>query len=189
MPEVSTARRILNLADRATNTLSRVLVFPAAVVLVAVSIMITTSVVVRETPIPWQWTFVDEYSGYFLVLMIYFALAYTLRTGGHITVDVVVRHLHPRLRVTFDVFLTALALAIVSFMMERSLGQVAYALDRDARSLFQSHTPLWIPNIFVFIGLLPFGIALLLHGIHAIIAAVTGNVEEAETAPEQPPAI
>jgi len=164
--------------DRGVHFLAVLMMVPAAVAIVGDTALITAYIIVRETPVPGNWRFVEEWSGYLLVLMVYFSLAYTLRTGGHISVDVVVRFLPRRVRNVLDVILSAMALAMSIFLMDRSFAWFRYGLARHLESNFPSHTPLWIPYLFIFIGLVPFGLALLLHLVRRVLILVTGVTPE-----------
>lgn len=168
--------RTLRWVDRGIHLISQAFLVPGIIVLVGISLMITAGVMVRELAfIPWQWVFVEEYSAYFLVLIVFFALAYALRVNAHITVDVVVRHLPTRPRTILELVLTFGALAIVAVMLRFSLDRVIFAYQRGIVSNFPSLTPMWIPYLFVFIGLLPFGLALTMHAVGKLLEVLAGR--------------
>lgn len=174
--EDSTLVLALRRVDRSIHVVSQAFLVPGIIVLVGISIMITLGVMVRELAfIPWQWTFVEEYSAYFLVLIIFFALAYALRVEAHITVDVLVRHLPQRPRTILEFVLTLGALAIVVVMLKFSLDRVIFAYQRHIVSNFPSLTPMWIPYLFVFIGLIPFGFALVMHAVGKLLEVLAGR--------------
>ena len=147
-----------------------------AIVILVMVFMITTYVVVRFAG--GKWTFVEEWVGYLLVFMTYFACAYALRSGGHISVDVVIRLLPKRVRLWMAVFTSLLALVMLGFFTERSISWVSYTWTEETVSNFPSLTPMWIPSMFVVIGIVVFSIAMALYLVRSAVNAVRGIEEE-----------
>ena len=147
-----------------------------AIVILVMVFMITTYVVVRFAG--GKWTFVEEWVGYLLVLMAYFACAYALRSGGHISVTAVVRLLPKGVRLWMTVFTSLLALVMLGFFTERSISWVSYTWTEETVSNFPSLTPMWIPSMFVVIGIVVFSIAMALYLVRSAVNAVRGIEEE-----------
>lgn len=173
---------VLNKIDRAIGLLSGLAVGASAISVVGLAFLITANMLVRELRaagyIGFIWNFVEEWSGYLLVLLIFFALAYTLRTEGHINVNVLVRFLPRRARDAVETFTTALALAMLVYMLYRSVTWLQMIIERNIVSNFPTLTPMWIPALFVPIGLSLFGLAITLHLLRKALATATGAVEE-----------
>jgi len=118
--------------------------------------------------------FIDEYTGYLLVLMSFMGLAYTLRTEGHIDVDLLIRHLRkkPKLWIRTATALIALALTILLTIQTGNKMLDSYRLKAISTSPLE--TPLFIPQMFI-----PIGLGLLAI---SLIAMICKNVREVRTA-------
>lgn len=94
----------------------------------------------------------DEMSEYALAIGASWALAYTLKAGGHVRVDILLPHMPPLARRAAD----ALAMAImavfagtVSFFLWK-LVAASYAIGATGHSIIQ--TPQWIPQACAALG-------------------------------------
>jgi TRAP-type mannitol/chloroaromatic compound transport system permease small subunit len=94
----------------------------------------------------------DEMSEYALAVGACWALAYTLKAGGHVRVDILLPHLPPLMRRLAD----ALAMAImavfagtVSYFLWK-LVAASYAIGATGHSIIQ--TPQWIPQACAALG-------------------------------------
>lgn len=170
---------VLSRMDRAVGLLSGLAVAIGAIAVAGMVFMVTAYIIVREF-LKGQWFFVEEWSGYLLVLLVYWSCAYTLRSGGHINVGVVVRFLPKRARLWMAALTSLAALGMLGFFMEKSIRWVIYAAEESLVSGFPSLTPMWIPFTFVSIGLGVFSLAMALHLARKVVEAVRGKVEEEE---------
>lgn len=168
---------VLNKIDWVIGILSNVLVAFAVLYLIGMVLVITGYIFLRELFL-WQILFVEEYSAYGVVFTVYFAAAYTLRSEGHINVNILIRYLPHRVREGFLVFASLFALAMLTFMMMRSVAWYRYAYVRQIISEFPSNTPLWIPYLIIPIGLGVFGLAIVLFTVRRVIALIKGVPEE-----------
>jgi TRAP-type mannitol/chloroaromatic compound transport system permease small subunit len=95
---------------------------------------------------------IDEMSGYTLAFGASWALAYTLRTGGHVRVDIVFPHVSDAVRNLLD----ALAMALMAVFASTvsvflwKLVAASYAIGATGHSIIQ--TPQWIPQTMMAIG-------------------------------------
>jgi TRAP-type C4-dicarboxylate transport system permease small subunit len=96
--------------------------------------------------------FVDEYSGYLLVVMGFLAMVLALKRNAHITVDIVQRALPEQVRGWVDVGAQCIGILIaaVLFWLSLRLFYENYATGMRASTIME--TPLWIPQLFI-----PFG--------------------------------
>lgn len=87
--------------------------------------------------------YVEEYSGYLLVAVTFLGLAYTLRSGGHISVDILVSRLHPRVTQMLRVATPIAALAFLGVLTWSSwrLVREGYLLGTTSISVYR--TPLY----------------------------------------------
>ena len=159
--------------DAMMESLSRAWATLAGVAVVAMALMVVAYIISRELNIKWE--FVEEWSGYLLVLIGYFAMAYVLRRGEHIRVDIVAKRMPKRVRAVVEVFTSLLALAVLGLMIERSINLTLFNWENQFVSQFASHTPLWIPNVFVPLGLIIFMLALILHTARSLADLVRGG--------------
>ncbi len=127
-----------------------------------------------------SWQFVYEWSEYFLVLMIYMGLAYTLRSRGHIRVDMAVKQLQPRVRQVIELVVSFVAFFVIIGLIVWQVETVIKDWSLGVTSTYQSRFPIWIPNLFVAAGLVTFGMEMLRHLIRVVSAAARGVFDEEE---------
>ncbi len=120
----------------------------------------------------------DEYSGYFMVSIVMFGLAYTLRTEGHIRITLLTGRLKGKAYYFVDTFASFIALALTAYCFYFALKMVleTHALGMRADSI--AETPLYIPQIAVPMGLGLLGIELFGRIVTNLIK-LTGGKENA----------
>ena len=94
----------------------------------------------------------DEMGGYALALGFSWALAYTLRTGGHVRVDILLPMVSARARRVLDALalaLMAIFAATVSVYLWKLVGS-SYAIGATGHSIIQ--TPQWVPQALMAAG-------------------------------------
>ncbi len=109
----------------------------------------------------WYSGVTDEMSEYALALGASWALAYTLKAGGHVRVDIVLPHFPDRVRNLLDAFamaIMAVFAATVSFFLWKLVAS-SYAIGATGHSIIQ--TPQWLPQAMMasgysFLGLVAF---------------------------------
>lgn len=115
----------------------------------------------------------DEIGGYALALGASWALAYTLKAGGHVRVDVFLPHLSSMARKVLD----ALAMAVMAVFAATvsvflwKLVASSYAIDATGHSIIQ--TPQWIPQAMMAAGYT----MLTLVAVTGFLARVLGQQE------------
>lgn len=115
-----------------------------------------------------SWPFVEEYSGYALVMMTFVALGYTLKENGHISIDFIVNHSPQRVRANLAVATTAVSLLVIGVLFWYALALAINSLQHDVRSHSLMATPLWIPQMFIVVGLFIFGLELIAYLVKKI---------------------
>ena len=173
----------LNKIDKAVDRLSISAATISIIVILFMVLMVTVYVVVRFAG--GQWTFVEEWVGYLLVLMTFFGCAYALRSDGHVSVTVVIRLVPTKVRLWMAAITSLLALVVLVFFVERSISWLSYTWIEETVSSFTTHTPMWIPSMFVTTGMVIFTIAMAMHLVHRVISAVRGIEEEEAKIPIQ----
>ncbi|MFA5400484.1 MAG: TRAP transporter small permease [Dehalococcoidia bacterium] len=94
----------------------------------------------------------QDYSGYMMAICLALPLGMLVRRRGHIKVDVIFTRFPPKVKYYFD-----LAFLIIMLCYGIALTYICYGLARDsydlkAVSIDLSHTPLWIPQSTLVIG-------------------------------------
>ena len=117
----------------------------------------------------------DEISGYMLALAATWGAAFTLRTGGHVRVDVMFPYLARGLKTAVDVVAQVLMAVFASVISWKIWSLVADSLQNDMRSSTYLVTPLWIPQ-----GILGVGFSLLALAAAFTAVAILAGWESAE---------
>lgn len=94
-----------------------------------------------------------EFAGFFLAAASFLALAYTLRAGGHIRVELLVHRLGRRARHVFEVWCLALGTAVTAYFSWYAIGLVLESLEFGDLSPGIVPVPLWIPQAAMALGL------------------------------------
>jgi TRAP-type mannitol/chloroaromatic compound transport system permease small subunit len=126
----------------------------------------------------------NEISTYVLAAGVAWSLAYTLRCGGHIRIDVVFSILPEKLQMWLDVIATAF-LALFSFALAYySWALALISFEQQTKSLTGLQTPLFVPQSMMALGFSTLTIeALLLLAVQAA-QVVTGRSLDSAIVPE-----
>lgn len=133
--------------------------FLAGLFIIAIVVLIMAQIVGRWFGILVPST--EDFSGWFLGASSFLALAYTLRTGGHIRVNILIRHFGPRLRHLQEVSVLAIGLALTTFMTYWLIHMVWESYLFEERSRGYIAVDIWIVQIPVAFGALIFNIAMI----------------------------
>jgi len=113
--------------------------------------------------------FAVEYSGYMLVMICFFGVAYAAAVGGHINVDIVFKRLPLKVRAGLEVLNYCLAMFVVAMFFKYGWSVFITAINTGQRSLSLMETPIWIPQTFMVIGLPIFMIVIAINLVRTII--------------------
>jgi TRAP-type C4-dicarboxylate transport system permease small subunit len=149
---------------------SRLMVFLAMIALVATSVILTYSVVVRyflHIPTDWQ----DEVSVFMLVGVIFLCAAHVQSLRGHIGIEALAGFLSPRANRIRMFFVDLVSFAFCAFFAWKSwtLLHEAWVDGQTTSSTFGA--PLWIPYSMMAIGMTMLTLQLLLQ----TLVRVTGT--------------
>lgn len=149
----------------------------AALLMVSIAVMILSEVAARSL-FNYSLSFAWEYSAYAMGVSMFFGLAYTLRTGGHIRVSLLASSIPPRAAYWIDVLCTIFALAIAAFITV-AVAQLAWrSYLSGSVSATISETPLFIPQGAIAIGALFLAIQLLVRLVRLFSGAPTEDMSE-----------
>lgn len=124
--------------------------------------------------------FAEEVSGYLLVSIAYLAVAEALKQGRHVRVELLTRWLPPRLQARLELILTLAALGAIIVVSWRSVIMVYRSYIRGVRIPGILMTPVYLPQIFMVIGLLALGLQLTVE-INKMVRARRGLPKTAPT--------
>lgn len=148
--------------DRSVTYLSYLGAAIGGASIVIMLFMITVGVVLRyvfNSPLK----FVDEYGAYLMVVLVFMGLAYNARKEAHINVDLVVRRLSKRVRDGLDVVTSLFALVLMGLYLWYDWNPFISHLRARTRDGGVMNTPLWIPEMFMLIGLLFVCLEIVVH--------------------------
>jgi len=123
----------------------------------------------------------DEFGGYALALGGTFALAYTLRTGAHVRIDILLPYLPRHMQIVLD-YVAMAGMALFAAMLAAYTWRLALeSLAGDARAMSFLRTPLFPPQ-----GLVALGLTLLCVEALAILAVgVVESLRQGRLAPPE----
>lgn len=140
---------------------------------IAMMLMISLSVMLRYLfHAPFKFT--DEYSAYLLVIVVYMGFAYAMRKDEHIRVELLVRHLPKKVNAALEVIYPLVMLFLMGIYFRYSLSLFMESVRTRAVSLELAQTPLWIPHMFLWLGLGILGLELMARTVKKFIAFQRG---------------
>jgi TRAP-type C4-dicarboxylate transport system permease small subunit len=95
----------------------------------------------------------DEIAGYLNAAAVFLGLAYTLKSGGFIRVEIVYDAMPPALRTLARWIFTTVATVFVATILYYAALHVQYAFLQNTRAVSVLDTPEWIPQSVMAIGL------------------------------------
>jgi TRAP-type C4-dicarboxylate transport system permease small subunit len=95
----------------------------------------------------------DEIAGYLNAALVFLGLAYTLREGGFIRVELLYDRLQGGMRLTVRWFIVITSFIYTAILLYYAIGHVHYSYRTDTRAVSVIDTPEWIPQVSMVIGL------------------------------------
>ena len=123
----------------------------AAIAVVAILVIVCAETVLRQFRASLLVT--DEIAGYLNAAAIFLGLAWTLRQGGFIRVELLYDRVRGRLKQALRWLIVLTATAFTAITLWVCIRQVIYAFDRDTRAVSIIDTPEWIPQSVMVLGL------------------------------------
>ena len=115
--------------------------------------------------------FLEEYTAYWMLTVTCLALAYTLRSGEHIRIDTVTRHLNTKVRNVLELLGTLIGLGVTVALTTYGSKLLLIVINEGSRSLVFVGIPLWPVYLWVPVGYGLLSLALLLH-LYAAMKAI-----------------
>lgn len=113
--------------------------------------MVASGVVARSV-FDAPFLFVEELSGYVVLVIVFLGLAHTMRADGHIRVDVLISNVGGPLRRALQVGCALMALVWSLAVMAGTWRLVEEYYTESIRSFAYLQVLLWIPGAFMVIG-------------------------------------
>lgn len=169
--------------DRIVSILSLSGVAVAACGLCTQILLVVLYIFVRDV-VKGQWVFVEEWSGYLLVMMVFFTHSFTLRSRRHIRLELVANRLSWKAAAVCRVFCALAGLGIVVFLMQGAISWWLYTWTRKiVFAEVGTFTLQWIPYTFVLIGLSLFILAMVMEVVREIQAVSIGALDKEANSP------
>ena len=140
-------RRLAALTDRLADAAGAV----AAAATLALTIMVAAGVVARRV-LSAPFLFVEELSGYAVLLIVFLGLAHTMKAGGHVRVEVLVERVRGRAARLLHAATVILAAVWAVILLAATIYQTREYYTQDVLSFAYLQTPLWIPASLMVVG-------------------------------------
>ena len=114
----------------------------------------------------------DEWPSYLLVFCTFFGLAYTMETKGFLQVEFLLGVLSGKTQRLLHAFLILLALAYSVLLDYHLISYVYASYSKGIVSISISQTPLYIPQVFMPIGMTFLVLELMKEWIHSLIELI-----------------
>lgn len=138
--------------DRALDWLQSKMAVLSGIILFVMMLLVVSNTLTRKflnAPIPGAFEFTQS----LLTLAIFLSLAYTQRTGGHISVDVITRHLTGGARRLTRMFGHLLGVACFAWATYANWGFAMQSLDMNEQEWGEITYPLWPVKLMICFGL------------------------------------
>jgi TRAP-type C4-dicarboxylate transport system permease small subunit len=128
--------------------------------------------------------FVDEVAGFLQVLVVFWGLAHTFRSGGHIRVDLVTRLLPAPVRAWLRVVTLGVGILLLGVVAWVTGASAWTAWDYGRVSTVMLY-PLWLPMLLIPTGLALMALAMAAALVHQvrIVRGLDGPLDEVEPEP------
>jgi len=166
-----------DLADRMTRRIVALGGTTAALMIVAMTFLVSVNVIFRTLPGLRSLTIAEEYTGYLFVGLAFLGFADAFVTGSHVRVSLFLSRLQGRARSFYEVPLTLVALVVTGVIGWFGTRHFWGAWVHGDLAQTVSQTPLWIPRLAVPVGCAILFLALVSH----LRAALRGEISDDQT--------
>ena len=172
-------RRILNATYKAAGMLSAFLIL-AICLLISAQIVLNGMGRLMPGVLPSTIPSYADFAGFMLAGATFLAMAYTLRSGGHIRVNLVVQRLSPRVVLIAEFLALTVASVFVGYALYFRGALVLESLHYGDVSNGIIPVPLWLPQ-----SAMTFGMGLLLIALlHSLVDLITTGTSVLNTPDE-----
>lgn len=167
---------------RVIERLSSVSGWLSGIGVVVMAVVITVDIFLRyflSKPL----LFSNEVSVYCMVYVTFVGAALTMKKRGHISVDLLYRHLPRKIQLWLDVVTTITGTVVICIIAWESVGWVLYTYNTGFQSPGVLETPMWIPMSVVPLGLFFFSIQYIVESIKVVDVLRSHNSSAKEESP------
>lgn len=170
-------KRLGTILEQGIEALTRLTGWTAALCLVAASLIVTEAVIVRKIfniSTIWQ----TEASVFLLIFVVFGGASFVQKSEHHLNVDLVIIHLSPKVREW-----TLVVVSIISCILAGILGWYAWPMwwetwVKNQHSMSLWGPPLWIPYLFLPLGMSVLFLQYILYIRNKIVAIRKGEIGE-----------
>jgi len=142
--------KVINYLEKISNGLSSVLFNIAKFAMVVWPFVMVTYVILRYFGI--NWLFVEEYTAYWQILIVFFSLTYVLKLGKHVSIEIFINKLPEKVRRVIQLITLFLTFFVTLYLLDKSIAFVRFGILSLTRS-FTTNLILWPIYLLVPIGL------------------------------------
>lgn len=142
----------MRLLDTVTRSISIVFAICASSIIAVIMVLTTADVIKRfltGSSIPG----VTEFSEVFLVAAVFLGLAFAMRIGAHIGVDIVVMRLKPKVSKAVQMIGMTFAIVVLVWMAVETTGAALHSISINEYRYGLIKVPVWPAKLIVPIGL------------------------------------
>ena len=169
----------LDSIHRILKTISTWAVWVAGLALMLSAIMVTVDVLFRKF-FSMTMSGSDEISGYVFAASTTWAYSYCLLNRSNVRIDVLYNFLPVKVRAILDVVGIALLLFYMGYLTRKAFDVFWTSWTGNSVSPTTLLTPLWIPQLAWFLGLLLFVITLSFMLLYTLISLIRGEPERVQ---------
>jgi TRAP-type C4-dicarboxylate transport system permease small subunit len=136
--------------DRLVGRLSHICAVLAAIAIVVTLVIVCAETVLRQFRSSLLVT--DEIAGYLNAAAVFLGLAWTLREGGFIRVEILYDRARGVLRQAIRWLIVLTSTVFSAVLLWVAVRHVVYAFQRDTRAVSVIDTPEWIPQSVMVVG-------------------------------------
>ena len=155
---------------KTVDNISKGALYAAAATVAPWTVLFTVYIFVRKSGMA-TWLFVEEYTGYWVVMVICLAFAYTLRTEGHVRIELLSRYFSKRLSYIVEILVTLLALVTVGIFAYYGVQHLMVAIKHETHYTAGVESLQWPFYLWLPVGYGLLGLALLSHLYSSVVMA------------------
>ncbi len=133
----------------------------AGIMIVIIGFIVTWGSIARYMLISSLW--VDPVSVYLFIAASFLGTAYAMKLREHVRVDIIIRLLPPKYKLSLDIGTSLLALLFFSYLTWQSFLMTMNSFHENITDLSLLRIPLWIPQSFVPLGALVLCLGIIWH--------------------------
>ncbi len=152
-------RRAVGLLRTVAGVVSSASGYLAAIVIFCLMLLVLLEIGLRNI-VGRSTLLAEEYGGYAFVAVAFLGLAYASRVRGHVRVKLLLDHLSYKTRYLLHFPITLLSIAVISVGVWRTAWTVWRNYESNVISIGLSHTPLYLPQLVMLVGMVFFLIQL-----------------------------